>query len=276
MNLDDLSKQCLCFPENFFNDKNITIVEENSAKQFILKILDKSQRTNMLEVSFLDQLIKTIVLANRIPSCSVALSYILTKFKESLIPRYFSAYNFVFMGATVFDGVFGAENPLNIVSQLLFNTNIDNLDDENKIECTNFAIYVRESFAVSQLIKSDLHFQGPLYITNLYNLLDKFNYIFKKLFGFRVFDVYRKLTPHRYARHAIAHSHYVSDKIDEHNIGRLKIVHWERQSNGKIIAKGYLEEILGITVEEIRRDMLYLSVIICQLLTHFQFLFQTT
>jgi hypothetical protein len=276
MNLDELSKQSLCFPEKYFDNKNITIEEENSAKQFILEILDKSQSNNTFEASYLDQLIKTIVLANRIPRCRAALEYILTKFKKLLIPRYFPAYNFVFMGATVFDGVFGSENPLDIVSQLLYKKNIDNLDEINKIECTNFAINVREIFAVSYLIKSDLHFKGPLHIINLYNLLDKFNYLFKRLFGFRVFDVYRKLTPHRYARHAVAHSHYVFDKINEHNTGKLKILHWERQKDGNFIAKGYLEEILGITIEEIRRDILYLSVIICQLLVHFQILFQTT
>jgi len=276
MNFNDLSKQCLCFPEKYFENKNITIEEENNAQQFILEILDKPQSKNIFKASYLEQIIKTIVLANRTPRCKVALKYILTKFKKLLIPRYFPAYNLVFMGATVFDGVLGSTNPLNIVSQLLFKKNIDNIDETNKIECTNFAICVREIFAVSQLIKSDLHFKGPLYITNLYNLLDKFNYIFKRLFGFRVFDVYRKLTPHRYARHAVAHSHYVFDKIDENNIGKFKIVHWEKQNNGNLVAKGYLEEILGITIEEIRQDMLYLSVIICQLLLHFQILFQTT
>jgi hypothetical protein len=179
------------------------------------------------------------------------------------------------MGATIFDGVIGSSNPLDIISQLLYKKRIDIIDETEKIECTNFAVCVREIFAVSQLLKSDLHFGGPRYITHLYNLLDKFNYIFKRMFDFRVFDVYRKLTPHRYARHAIAHSHYVFDKIDEKNIGRFKLVYWERQNNGMFIAKGDLEEILGITIEEIRRDMLYLCVIICQLLVYFQILFQT-
>ncbi|KKL18978.1 hypothetical protein LCGC14_2470070, partial [marine sediment metagenome] len=263
MNFEDLSKQCLCFPETYYDNKNLTIEEENNAEQFILEILNKRDSKNFIKKPYCNHLIKTIALANRKPRCRIALEYILTKFKKYLIPSYISAYNLVFMGATVFDGVLGAKNRMDIVSQVLYRKNFDKLDEENRIECHNFAICIREIFAISQLIKSDLHFGGRLYITNLYNLLDKFNYIFKRLFGFRVFDVFRKLTPHRYARHAVAHSHYVFNKIDEKGIGKLKIVHWEKQKDGKFVVKGYLEDILGITTEETRQDMLYLSVIIC-------------
>ena len=271
MSFEELSTQCLSFPKQFFVNKNITSDEVIQAKELIIKVLNNKLKPSKLDKPFCTQLIDVVALATRIPRCKKALEYILSKFNKFLVPKYFPAYNFVFMGSIHFGYIIGSDNPLKIASQILFKIDYSETNEEQKIKCVNFAIIVQEIFAVSQLIRSDLYYGGPLYISHIYNLLDKFNYIFRLMFKFNVFDVYKRLSPHRYARNSIAHSHFI---LDKEKPGKLKTVVWKRV-NGQLIANGFLDEILGVNIEQIRLEMLYLCVIICQILLLYQLFFQS-
>lgn len=271
MNFEELSTQCLSFPKQFFVKKNITSDEVIQAKELIIKILNDKLKPSKLDKPFCTQLIEVVALASRIPRCKKALEYILNKFNKYLVPKYFPAYNLVFMGAIHFGFIIGSDNPLKIASQILFKIDYSETNEEQKIMCVNFAIMIQEIFAVSQLIRSDLYNEGPLYLTHIYNLLDKFNYIFRLMFKFNVFDVYKRLSPHRYARHSIAHSHFI---LDREKPGKLKTVVWKKV-NGQLIANGFLDEILGVSIEQIKLEMLYLCVIICQILLLYQLFFQS-
>jgi hypothetical protein len=54
MNLDDLSRQCLCFPEKYFEDKHITNEEEETAQQFVSEILDKTEQKQIFKAPYLN------------------------------------------------------------------------------------------------------------------------------------------------------------------------------------------------------------------------------
>lgn len=271
ISFEELSTQCLSFPKQYFINKNITSDEIIQAKELIIKVLNDKLKPSKLDKPYCSQLINVVALANRIPRIKRALEYILSKFNKYLVPKYFSAYNLVFLGAVHFGYIIGSDSPLKIASEILFKTEFDKTNEEQKIKCVNFAITVKEIFAVSQLIRSELYYGGPLYITHIYNLLDKFNYIFRSMFKFNVFDVYKRLSPHRYARNSIAHSHFV---IDKERDNKLKTVIWKKE-NGQLNANGFLEDTLGVNIEQIRLEMLYLCVIICQILLLYQLFFQT-
>ncbi len=180
---------------------------------------------------------------------------------------------------------FGLSNELqmDIIAQLIFKKHEDVLSDMEKRKCLSFLVLIREIYAVSQIINTDLNIHQTPHIINLYNIIDKFNDLFRELFSTKIFDIYRSLKPHNYARNSIAHAHYVINypknikTIPENKIVKVtpKMVIWNYdQKRNEYYVKGYFGDFYNISLEDIRRDLVCLSVFICQYLLFFQYLKQ--
>ena len=186
------------------------------------------------------------------------------------------------MKATSDFGLFN-ESKLDIIAQLIVKKREDVLSDMEKRKCLSFSVLIREIYAVSQIIKTDLNSQKLPHIINVYNIIDKFNDLFRELFGTKIFDIYRSLKPHKYARNSIAHAHYVInypkniETIPENKIVKVtpKIVIWNYdQKRKEYYVRGYFGDFYNISLEDIRIDLVFLSVFICQFLLFFQYLKQ--
>lgn len=201
---------------------------------------------------------------------------------KNIHPNYFPAYNLVFMGVTTFNGLV-SESPKDVISQLIFQKHEDKLTDRENQICLSTLVLIKEIFALMQLIQSSFNFRDNIYLTNLFNVLDKFNELFRTLFNTRIFDIYRALKPHRLARNSIAHSHFIidlpedSEKIKEDEIVEIvpQMVIWkyDKESKRHLVLE-YFNNIYNVSVNEIRIDLIILSVFICQFLLLFQYLMQ--
>ena len=274
----------LHIPDNIIQqNEKITETEVKNAKIIILKLLGKNDdHINNLNNPWLKHLINATVYAYRRPRCIKAIKYIIKRMEKKINPQYFPAYNFVFMSATSNFGLLN-ESQMDIIAQLIVKKHEDALSDMEKRKCLSFIVLIREIYTISQIIKTNLNFQQSPNIINLYNIIDKFNYLFRELFGTKIFDIYKSLKPHKYARNSIAHAHFVINypknikTIPENKIVEVtpKMVIWNYdQKRSEYYVRGYFEDYYNISLEDIRRDLICLSVFICQYLLFFQYLKQ--
>lgn len=281
---DKLLARSLHIPDKIIQqNEKITETEVKNSKIIILKLLGKNDdHIENLNNPWLKHLINATVFAYRRPLCIKAIEYIIKRMEKKINPQYFSAYNFVFMCATSNFGLFNASQ-MDIISQLIFKKHEDVLSEIEKRKCVSFLVLIREIYAVSQIINTDLNINHSPNILNLYNLIDKFNDLFRDLFKTKIFDIYRSLKPHYYARNSIAHAHYIInypkniETIPENEIVEVKpkMVIWNYdQKRSEYYVRGYFEDYYKISLEDIRRDLVCLSVFICQYLLFFQFLKQ--
>ena len=281
---DKLVDKCLHIPDKIVQqNEEITEMEKNKVKTIILRLLGKNdEHINNLDNPWLRHLIKATVFAYRRPQCIKTIEYLIKKMEKKINPQYFPAYNFVFMKATSNFGLF-KDSQMDVISQLIFKKHENVLTDMEKQKCVSFLVLIREIYAISQIIQTDLNFRGLPHIINLYNIIDKFNDLFRVLFGTKIFDIYRTLKPHKYARNSIAHAHFVinypknAEIIPKNEIVEItpKMVIWNYDRIRKeYFVVGYFEDYYDISLEDIRRDLVCLSVFICQYLLFFQYLNQ--
>jgi len=279
---DKLIVECLHFPDKMIKGEIITDDDRNDAKNTILRLVGKdSNHIDNLNRPIFRHLINAIALSYKRQYCIDAIGYFIKRIEEDIDPNYFPAYNFVFMGATATNGVLSS-SPMEIASQLLFRKHQKELIEIEQRKCYSFLVLVKEIYAVSQLIKSNLSYGGSLpHIIYLYNIIEKFNELFSMLFKTTVFDIYDILEPHKYARHSIAHAHFIIEypniSVPENEVVSItpKLMIWERdQQRREYFVKGDFEEIHKMSIDDIRKDMLCLCVFICQFLLFFQFLKQ--
>lgn len=284
LNFENLSNDCLHFLDNVVQQNEVIGSEElESAKFTLTQLLDKStENLKILDRPEFKHLLNAIVYAYRRDSCRKTIQYFAKKMVKKIHPNYFPAYNLVFMGVTTFNGLV-SKSPIDVISQLIFQKHEDGLTDKENQICLSTLALIREIFALTQLIQSSFNFKNDIYITNLFNVLDKFNELFRNLFNTHIFDLYRALKPHRLARNSIAHSHYIidfpedSEKIKEGEIVKIvpQMVIWKRDKGlKKYLVVDYFNNIYNVSVNEIRIDLIILSVFICQFLLLFQYLVQ--
>ncbi len=277
---DKLIVECLHFPDKMIKGENITDNDKTKAKNTILRLVGKdNDHIDNLNRPIFRHLINAIAISHKRQYCIDAIGYIIKRIEEDIDPNYFAAYNLVFMGVTATNGVLSS--PMEIASQLLFRKHQKELIEMEQRKCYSFLVLVKEIYAVSQIIKSDLIYGGNLHIIYLYNIIDKFNELFRMLFKTTVFDIYDILEPHKYARNSIAHAHFIIEypkiSVPENEVVSItpKLIIWERdRQRREYFVKGEFEEIHKMTLDDIRKDLLCLSVFICQFLLFFQFLKQ--
>ena len=281
---NNLNQNCLHLSQIYIQkNKEVTINEIQEAKIVISKLLNKSeQHLKNLDKEFLSHLLNATVFGFRRDNCKKAIKYLTGVLMEKILPSYIPAYNFVFMGATATNGLL-SDNPMDIISQLIYKKHKIDLVMKEEQKCLSILVLIKEIYAVSQIIQTDLDFKGPFYLINLYNIIDKFNELFQALFDTRIFDIYSVLEPHKFARHSIAHAHFIiefpkdSGNLTKEDIVKItpRLVKWKKDNEmHKYIVEGYFDEFYKISLEDIRNDLIILSVFICQFLLFFQYLMQ--
>jgi len=253
------------FPNQYFENKNITEREMEYGRFFIKNIFNLDQNYNVDDSNLLyGQLIKVVALANRSPRCCDALEYIMEGFQNYIHPNWRSYYNLIFTGPN-FGGILGQE-PLEIVSQIKYNRrHYRDLNLDEQKNCYNLNILVMEIHLVIKLIVQ----QTELTIIpqwsdalNTYNLFDKFEILFHDLFEFHITDTRYNLsiTLYRKVRNCIAHSNLIL----QNNI--IKFVEWDRAGN----VVGIIDE----SINEVTLEMRLLCTIICQVMALYQLMQQ--
>ena len=284
LNFENLSNDCLHFPDNVVQRNEVIGSKElENAKIAIIQLLNKStDNLKILDRPEFRHLLNAIVYAYRRDSCRETIQYFAKKIIKKIHPNYFPAYNLVFMGVTTFNGLV-SELPKDVISQLIFQKHEDKLTDKEIQICLSTLVLIKEIFALMQLIQSSFNFKDIIYLTNLFNVLDKFNELFRTLFNTRIFDLYQALKPHRLARNSIAHSHFIidlpedSERIKEDEIVEIvpQMVIWKYDKESKnYLVLDYFNSIYNVSVNEIRNDLIVLSVFIYQFLLLFQYLMQ--
>ena len=253
----------LSFPESYFDNFNLTKLEIENAKVWIKSIFDYKRDLNINDIQY-GQLIQLAALSTRYPRIKEGMEYLETEFRTFIHPNWRPAYNLLFFSMS--SNEISAD--VNTVSQVLFNgQNYNDIESERQKVCYKIRLMMREIFCLTQLIRTRVYANMNLVIQDLFNMIDKFNYIFTKLFGFNVaeFGVGGVLDPYRRLRNSIAHSHFV---IDEGNQNRVKLVDWDQRSNtGRIIE---------YDLKKITNEMLYFVGLICQIIALFQLMWQST
>lgn len=256
----------LFFPEEYFEDKNITQAEMDYGRFFFKSIfnLNRDFTVDDSNINY-GQLIKVAAIASRYPRCCDALEYIMEGFQNHIHPIWRSFYNFIFMGPN-FGGIPGG-NPFELISQIKFNRrHYNDLESDEQQKCHDLNVLIMEIHLVIKLIVQQIHLGNiPQWnnAQNIYNLFNKLEILFNDLFGFHIthtqynisMDLYRKV------RNSIAHSNFVI----QNNI--VKLVEWDREH--------HVVGILDININEITLEMRLLCTIICQVMALYQLMWQT-
>ena len=252
------------FPDEYFENKNITEREMEYGRFFVKNIFNLEQNYNVDDSNFnYGQLIKVVALASRFPRCCDALEYIMEGFQNHIHANWKSYYNLVFIGPN-FGGIPGKE-PLEIVSQIKYNRrHYDDLNPDDQQECYNLNVLVKEIHLVINLIVQQIELAiVPQWSNalNIYNLFDKFEIIFRDLFEFHITDTRYNLSMalYRKVRNCIAHSNF----IVQNNI--LKHVEWDRRN---------VVGIIDVNINEVTLEMRLLCTIICQVMALYQLMQQ--
>lgn len=257
-----LIRRTIYLPESFFQEREITEQELDYGKSFIIDIFNKSKDYKVLDSNeWYGQLIKVTALASRYPRCLDALNYIKEGFQNHIHPIWKPSYNFIFSGPS-FGGI-PSQNPLEIMAQIKFNhRHYEDLNSEEKQICTDLNVHIMEIHCVIKIITQKLHEGLKQSIVDIYNLFDKFEYLFNYLFDFHItdtrynqsLDVYRKI------RNSIAHSNFI---IQEENI---RLVEWTKTH--------HVLGIIEINIDELLEEMVILCTIICQVIALYQLMQQ--
>ena len=258
-------KRTLHYPDEYFEEKNITNEELEYGRNLIKKIFNLDSNYSVNDSNFnYGQLIKIVAIASRYPRCCDAIEYILEGFQNHIHPVWRPYYNLIFKGPN-FGGVVGS-NPLEIVSQIKFNLrHYDELQSEEQQKCYDLNVLIMEIHLVIQLIAQQINLGiNPEWSNaqNIYNLFNKFELLFHDLFGFHIthtrynlsLDIYRKV------RNSIAHSNFIIQN------SKVKLVEWDRDH--------HVIGVLNVDINEITQEMRLLGTIICQVMALYQLMQQ--
>jgi hypothetical protein len=260
-----LITETMHFPNDYFENKNITEREMEYGRFFIRNIFNLKHNYNIDDSNLnYGQLIKVAALASRSPRCCDVLEYIMEGFQNHIHPNWRSYYNLIFMGPN-FGNILGQE-PLEIVSQIRYNRrDYSDLNPNEQQNCYNLNILVMEIHLVIKLIVQQIKLAKiPKWsdALNSYNLFDKFEKLFHNLFEFHITHTRHNLSMslYRKVRNCIAHSNFIL----QNNI--IKFVEWDREQN----VVGIIEE----NIDYITLEMRLLCTIICQIMALYQLMQQ--
>lgn len=151
----------LFFPEEYFEDKNITEVEMEYGRFFLKNIFNLNLDFPVDDSNIhYGQLIKVTAVASRYPRCCVALEHIMEGFQNHIHPIWRSYYNFIFMGPN-FGGIPGG-NSMELISQIRFNfKDYSDLNNDEKQICYGLNVLIMEIHLVIKLIVQQIHGNRP-------------------------------------------------------------------------------------------------------------------
>lgn len=182
-------------------------------------------------------------------------------FQNHIHPIWKPSYNFIFSGPSF--GRVPSQFPLEIMAQIKFNhKHYENLNSEEKQICDDLNVHIMEMHCVIRIITQNLNEGLKPSIINIYNLFDKFEYLFNNLFNFHItdtrynqsLDVYRKI------RNAIAHSNFILQQET------IRLVEW--------LKKHHAIGIIEVDFDGIQEEMIILCTIICQVIALYQLMQQ--
>jgi len=250
------------FPESFFQGKEITEQELDFGRSFIIKIFNQNKDYKVVDSNdWYGPLIKTTALASRYPRCLDALNYIIEGFQNHIHPIWKPSYNLIFSGPSF--GSVPGQYPLEIMAQIKFNhRHYEDLNSEEKQICTDLNVHIMEIHCVINIITQNIHKGLKPSIINIYNLFDKFEYLFNNLFDFHIadtrynqsLDVYRKI------RNSIAHSNFIFQQE------AIRLIEWSK--NHHVVG------IIEVDFDGLLEEMIILCTIICQILALYQLMQQ--
>ena len=260
---DIIPKFSLHLPTQHFKNLNSTEEELNQSINIIEKIFQiKISTLEEYQLDLLYQLKNLIILLIRSKEISPILDNIVSGFENKIFKNWKDEYSIIFRGATIFNGVVATrDEPLNVVSQILFNKDIKDLNDKQKIECVSYAILIKEVFYSFALLKQYIeNFEEIPRIEILYEAYKKSNEMLQKLFGEKNVIVDNNprgdLKLYRISRNAYSHLSLIFNG-DCYNWGDNVAI--ERNMKGD-----YLGIIKSGIISNLRRDLFYLCCFLSQ------------
>jgi len=261
-NMCSMIQASLSFPDEYFEGLNLLDQEVSDAKVKFRVIFDYKE-SMVLDVDNIhySQLIKLIALGLRYPRIKEALDYLINQFQLNFHSNWKPSFNLLFFAMSSNE----ASASIDTVSRVLHNNlYYKDITPEQQENCYEIRVHMREIYCLTQLIRTRIHEKRDPVIQDLYNLLDKYNLIFKKLFKFQVADtgVQGIMESYRRLRNSIAHSHFV---LDENK--NVKLVDWDKTSKtGKFIE---------YNLSDITKEILCFVGILCQIVALYQLMRQS-
>jgi len=247
---DIIPKFSLHLPTQHFQDLDPTEEEIKQSSKIVERIFQIKIPT--LDKFFLDliyQLKNLIILLLRSKEISPILDNIVNGSENKIFKNWKNEYGMIFRGAMIFNGVVASdEEPLNIISQILFNTNVEDLNEEQKKECVSYAILIKEVFYSFAILKQSIeNIEEIPRLELLYEAYKKINSMLQKLFGDKnvIFDDIPSgdLMLYRKSRNAYSHLSLI---FNGNCFNWGDIVAIERSIKGKYLGLIKSEKILNL------------------------------
>lgn len=167
----------LSLPDSYFHKYIFSELEIENAKLWIKSIFDYQQDLDINNVQY-GQLIQLVALSNRYPRLKEGLKYLKSEFRTYIHPNWRPAYNLLFFAMS--SNELSAD--VNTVSQVLFNGQIyDDIESDHQKICDKIRLFMKEIFCLTQLIRTRIHTKIDPVIQDLFNLIDKLNYVFTRI-----------------------------------------------------------------------------------------------
>ncbi len=272
--MDIIPKFSMHLPTQHFKDLNPTEEEINQSSSIIERIFQtKMSELDKLELDLIYQLKNLIILLLRSDDISPILENITKGFENKIFKNWKTEYSAIFDGAMIFNGVVATkDDPINIISQILFNKNIKDLSEEQKKECVSYAILIKEVFYSFTLLKDSIENREEIpKLELLYEAYKKSNSMLQKLFGDKtvIFDNKPKgdLMLYRKSRNAISHLSLIFNG-NCFNWGELVAI--ERSMKGD-----YIGVIKSKNELKLRWDLTYLLCLLSQIFCIFPLMIRT-
>ena len=183
---DIIPKFSLHLPTQHFQNLNPTAEEEELSVNTIERIFQiKHSKLDKMDLDLIFQLKNLIILLLRSNEISPILENIVVGFENKIFKNWKDEYGILFRGAMIFNGVVATDDdPLNIISQILFEKNVDELDENQKKECVSYAILIKEVFYSYTLLKQSIEQDEQIpRLELLYEAYKKSNSMLQVLFG---------------------------------------------------------------------------------------------
>ncbi len=262
---DIIPKFSLHLPTQHFQNLNPTAEEEKQSITIIERIFQiKYSKLDKLDLDLIFQLKNLIIFLLRSNEISPILENIVVGFENKIFKNWKNEYGVIFRGAMIFNGVVATnDDPLNLVSQILFEKKVDDLDENQKRECVSYAILVKEVFYSFTLLKQSIEEDEEIpRLELLYEAYKKSNLMLQVLFGDKnvIFDNKPSgdLKLYRKSRNAYSHLSLIFNG-NCFNWGDLVAI--ERNMKGD-----YLGVIKREKIIKLRWDLVYLLCFLSQVL----------